>query len=55
MLVIFGTGLVLPLTVPRVWGKYPDGIERDERIAAEEAVRKAALRRAGKFQRNHIH
>lgn len=37
----------MPLFVPKLWGKYPDQIARDEQQAAAEAVRLDALRRAG--------
>lgn len=37
------------MTVPRVWGRYPDQIEADARREAVEQARKQALKRAGRF------
>ncbi|PXF44667.1 hypothetical protein BWQ96_05524 [Gracilariopsis chorda] len=45
--VIGAVGVAMPLFVPKLWGKYPDQIARDEQQAAAEAVRLDALRRAG--------
>lgn len=41
-------GLALPTFVPKLWGKYPDKIQVDERTAMTESARLEAFKRSGK-------
>ncbi|CAN8061773.1 unnamed protein product [Agarophyton chilense] len=40
-------GVILPITVPKFWGRYPDQIVKDEQNAAADVVRLEALRKSG--------
>lgn len=40
-------GLILPLTVPQFWGRYPDQIADDEERFRIEQANRDALKRAG--------
>ncbi|CDF39317.1 unnamed protein product [Chondrus crispus] len=46
-IVIGAVGLSLPCFVPKLWGRYPDKIQTDERSAMTEAARLQALERSG--------
>lgn len=39
--------MILPLTVPKLWGKYPDTIENEKRQAVREKIREDAAKRPG--------